>query len=200
MFTEFVANLEPLRQRTARFRRVALHLHSIDSHDWARGSCNHVTNDRKRFAGEAGLDVFLGELRREFDCVGVTDHMKCDFGTQLSSRTVGDRDFVVLPGMEVNFRLEPPLGFARIHLLTLLREGGTTHDFACLFAKLDVPAADDQRKGQEEVIGISLTDWVARVHGEGGICIAAHVENREGLRYRFRHAARDTATDMRYRP
>jgi hypothetical protein len=37
MFTEFIADLEPLRQRTARFRRVVLHLHSPDSHDWGRG-------------------------------------------------------------------------------------------------------------------------------------------------------------------
>jgi ABC-type cobalamin/Fe3+-siderophores transport system ATPase subunit len=192
MFSEFIASLEPLRRRTARFRRVALHLHSIDSHDWPREASDKAVNQRSRFGGEAGLDVFLGELRKSYDCVGVTDHMKCTFGTQLSSRTVGGHDFVVLPGMEVNFRLEPPLTFARIHLLALLREGSTTHDFACFFTGIGVPAADDQRGGQEEVADISLKNWVERVHGEGGICIAAHVENQQGLRYRFRHAARET--------
>jgi len=193
MFTEFVASLEPLRQRTARFRRVALHLHSPDSHhDWGSGASDKATNDPSRFAGDTGLDVFLGELRKSYDCVGVTDHMKCNFGTQLSSRTVGDHDFVVLPGMEVNFRLEPPLTFARIHLLVLLTEGSTTHDFACLFARIDVPADDGRRNGQEEVTGICLKDWVERVHAEDGICVAAHVENQQGLRYRFRQAACET--------
>jgi len=133
MFTGFIEELNSLRERTARFRRVVLHVHSPDSHDWGRDAPDKAKNDRNRFARETGLDTFLEELRPHFDCVCVTDHMKCTFGTQLSCRTVGDHEFMVLPGMEVNFRPEAALGVARIHLLVILRAGATTEDFARLF-------------------------------------------------------------------
>lgn len=36
MYEDLIYDLHELRKRTARFRRVALHLHTIDSHDWAK--------------------------------------------------------------------------------------------------------------------------------------------------------------------
>ncbi len=191
MFSEFLNTLNSLRQRTARFRRVVLHLHSPDSHDWGRTATDTARNDPSRFKGESGIDAFIDELRPHLDCVAVTDHMKCTFATQLSARTAGNSDLMILPGMEANFRLEPPLGFARIHLLVLLPEGSTPYDFARLLEGLDIPADDNKRNGQEEISGLSLRDWTARVHRNGGLCIAAHVENKEGIRYRFRQAACD---------
>ena len=97
----------------------------------------------------------------------------------------------VLPGMEVNFRLEPPLGFARIHLVTILPEGSTVEAFARLFHGQSHIPDDAKRNGNEEVSGISLKDWIGRVHGEGGICMAAHVENAQGIRLNFRQVARE---------
>ncbi|MCH8046008.1 MAG: AAA family ATPase [Planctomycetes bacterium] len=193
MFTGFIEDLNSLRERTARFRRVVLHVHSPDSHDWGKNAPDKAKNDRSRFTGEAGLDTFLGELRPHFDCVAINDHMKCTFGTQLSARTVGDHEFMVFPGMEVNFRLEPPLKFSRIHLLAILPAGATPEDFARLFHGLkEVPAKDGHRTGQEEVAGVTLYDWIERVHAENGVCIAAHVNNKQGIRYRFRQAAKET--------
>ena len=98
----------------------------------------------------------------------------------------------VLPGMEVNFRLEAALGFARVHLLTIFPEGSSTEEFARLFEGQRTIPDDIQRTGNEEVTGISLNDWVKRVHDNGGICIAAHVDNDQGVRCRFRQTAVDT--------
>lgn len=192
MYTELLRQLESLRLRTARFRRVALHLHSPDSYDWARGVCDPVRNVRSRFDGDAGAGLFMDELRPHLDLVSVTDHMRCGFATRLSTAAGVSDEFMVLPGMEVNFRLSPPLGFARIHLLVVLPEGATSETFARLFQGQAGIPDDARRTGQEEVTGVTLADWVNRVHQEGGICIAAHVDNEQGIRCRFRQTAQET--------
>ena len=192
MYASFIQELENLRGRTARFRRVALHLHSPDSHDWGTGATDASRSERSRFSGDAGLDEYIAELRPHLDLVAITDHMKSGFASRCSQRVTPNDEFLVLPGMEVNLRLEPPLGFARIHLLTILPEGSTPEAFARLmFGQSQIPA-DSSRTGNEEVTGLNLTQWVERVHNENGICIAAHVENSQGVRMRFRQVARET--------
>jgi energy-coupling factor transporter ATP-binding protein EcfA2 len=118
--------------------------------------------------------------------------MRCSLATRLSSLSGENDDFMVLPGMEVNFRLSPPLGFARIHLLVILPEGATSERFSRLFQGQAGIPDDAQRNGQEEVTGIALDEWIRRVHEEGGICLAAHVENLQGIRCQFRQTAQET--------
>jgi len=186
MYTDFLRRLESLRLRTARFRRVALHLHSTDSRDWGRGAVDQAHNARDRFDGDAGARLFADELRPYLDLVCVTDHMRCGLATRLSSIVGVTDDFTILPGMEVNFRLSPPLGFVRIHLLVILPEGATSEKFSRLFqGQVGIPD-DAERNGQEEVTGVTLSEWIGRVHEEGGICLAAHVENPQGIRCQFR--------------
>lgn len=193
MYSDLIKKLDALRNRTACFRRVGLHLHSPDSHDWGHGARDPSRNDRSRFHAADGTVEFANELRPHLDMVAVTDHMRCSFASQLSAE-VGDSDeFVVLPGMEVNFRPDAALGCARIHLLVIFPQGSTTHSIERLFAGLpNIPADDSTRKGQEEVTGINLAEWVDRVHGENGVCIAAHVDNPQGVRCLFRQTSRET--------
>jgi DNA repair ATPase RecN len=191
MFDEFFRQLDDLRQQTARFRRVALHVHSPDSHDWGRHG-DKTKNDRSLFSGEDGIAAYAAKLSPHFDLVGITDHMKCGYGCKLTN-LASENGLVILPGMEVNFRPEAALGLARIHLLVFLQEGATPSDFAALFQGLDVPNDDDKRDGKaHEISGISLREWTDRVHSEDGICIAAHVDNGQGIRCRFRQTARET--------
>lgn len=193
MFTAFLKKLSFLRERTARFRRVQLHVHSPDSHDWGREAVDAARNDKKRFAAQNGPQEFLQELAPNFDCVAVTDHMKCTFATQLGAATAGDNKLIVLPEMEVNFKPDAALGVARIHLLVILPSGATPEDFAALFpGQKNIPRDDVSRNGQEEIVGIQLSDWIRQVHEEGGICIAAHVESAQGIRFRFRQTAKET--------
>ncbi len=92
--------------------------------------------------------------------------------------------------MEVNFRPESALGCLRIHLITILPEGSGSQAFERLFAGLKgIPHDDSRRTGQEEITGITLKEWVGRVHQEGGVCIAAHVDNSQGVRRLFRQTA-----------
>ena len=165
MYDDLVRELDNLRKRTARFRRIALHLHSIDSYDWGRSQiANTSRNARDQFEGESGRVLFIEQLKPHLDLLSVTDHMKCGYAVDLSDASIRDADeFVVLPGMEVNFRLEAALGFARVHLLTIFPEGSSTEEFARLFEGQRTIPDDIQRTGNEEVTGISLNDWVKRV-------------------------------------
>lgn len=193
MFRSLLSDLDSLRKRTARFRRVALHIHSPDSHDWGREAPDRDRNRRSRFDGDSGLAEYSAELQPHLDLAAITDHMRCTFASRLSNHVTAPDEFCVVPGMEVNLKLEPPLSFARIHLLAILPEKSSNDSFACLFSnQADIPRDDASRNGQEEVVGLSLKDWVKRVHDENGLCIAAHVENRQGIRYCFRQTARET--------
>ena len=107
MYTALLQELDKLRLRTARFRRVALHVHSVNSHDWARNAPDPARNARKRFDGDNGPTEFLGELSSHLDVAAITDHMRCEFACRLSQESHGNDDCVVLPGMEVNLIPEP---------------------------------------------------------------------------------------------
>lgn len=193
MYTDLIKKLDALRSRTARFRRVGLHIHSPDSHDWGHGTCDTTRNDRSRFDAANGIGAYAKELREHLDMAAVTDHMRCGFASRVSAKVDDDDEFVVLPGMEVNFQPDAALGCTRIHLLVIFPERSTTHAIERLFAGLqNIPADDSSRTGQEEVTGITLGDWVERVHKENGICIAAHVDNSLGVRCLFRQTSEET--------
>jgi len=192
MFTDLLKQLDERRKRTARFRRVALHLHSVDSHDWGTGKSDSAKNAKSRFQGPQGVAAFADELKSHLDLVAVTDHMRCGFATDLSQHVGTGGPFVVLPGIEVNFRGEAALGVTRIHLLCIYPEGTSAEICGRMFANQSHIPPDKSRTGNEDVKGISLKDFVARVHDNGGICIAAHVDNAQGVRAAFRQTAKDT--------
>jgi ABC-type cobalamin/Fe3+-siderophores transport system ATPase subunit len=193
MYADFLEELRKLRLRTARFRRVALHVHSPDSHDWAKCECDKIANERSQFCeDESGLDRFIAKLDPHFDCVAVSDHMKCGLAADLAARTLGSDDLLILPGMEVNLQLEPILNGSRIHVLAIFPEGTDTHHISQLFEGMsDIPADDAKRTGNEVVTGKSLKEWTKRVRDNDGVSIAAHIENSLGVRHCFRQGARD---------
>ena len=189
MYEKLLSELDALRQQTARFRRVTLHLHSPDSKDWARSGDKEL-NRKDKFLADGGGPLFLDELRPHFDIVGVTDHMKCGYACDLSQATTGADDCIVLPGMEVNFKPDAALGSLRIHLVVILPGGSTKEDFAKLLPP-SIPS-DDRRTGNEDVEGVDIREFTKSVHALKGICIAAHVENDQGIRRRFRQTAIET--------
>lgn len=186
---ELLRSLDELRKRTASFRRVALHVHSPDSHDWGKDG-DKTLNDRENFLKAGGEQAFVEALRPHFDLVAITDHMKCSYASTLSKVTHKDDSFLILPGMEVNFRPEAAITLDRLHLIVLLPEQSSPERFAELFAGLEFPD-DADRTGNEEVSGINLVEWVKRVHDVGGLCIAAHVDGNQGLRRHFRQTSHD---------
>jgi hypothetical protein len=113
--------LRPLRQRAARFRAVALHLHSPESFDWGRSGAKNAQNEKIRFDGEGGPSIFGSEQRGHLELAAITDHMRCDFAARVSAEVGSNDDFVVLPGMEVNFI--PGVGLMLVANFVCLRPG-----------------------------------------------------------------------------
>jgi hypothetical protein len=87
MYADLFKGLGNLKTRIARFRRVALHLHSPNSQDWPREGSDTTRNDRDRFTAANGVKEFATELRPHLDLVAITDHMRCDFATRVSAGT-----------------------------------------------------------------------------------------------------------------
>ncbi|MEW6441830.1 MAG: TrlF family AAA-like ATPase [bacterium] len=189
-YRDLFATLDELRKRTARFRRVALHLHSPDSHDWNRTG-NGTLNDRNKFLAVGGEAEFVNALKEHLDLVVVTDHMKCTYASRVSSATRNQKDFLVLPGMEVSLRPEAAISCSRLHILAILPEGSTVESFSRLFAGLHEIPEDARRTGYEEVRGLRLAEFIERIQAEGGICIAAHVDSQQGVRHHFRQTGAD---------
>lgn len=189
-YQDLFTTLDELRQRTARFRRVALHVHSPDSHDWNRTG-DKTLNDRQKYFVSGGESDFINLLKKHFDLVVITDHMKCSFASRASNSSRSEEDFLVLPGMEVNFQPEAAISCSRLHILAILPEGSTVESFSRLFAELNDIPNDAQRSGNEVIKGMRLQDFIRRIHGENGICIAAHVNSQQGVRHHFRQTAAD---------
>jgi hypothetical protein len=163
-------------------------VHSPDSPDWNRTG-DKALNNREKFLAVNGEAEFINALKRQLDLVGITDHMKCSYASRLSNTSRGEKDFLILPGMEVNFQPEAAISCSRLHILVILPEGSTVEGFSRLFAGLkDIPD-DGHRTGNEVIKGMRLEEFIKRIHAEGGICVAAHVDSQQGVRHHFRQTA-----------
>lgn len=189
-YQDLLRTLDSLRKRTARFRRVALHLHSPDSHDWNRAG-DTTLNDGDRLRAAGGETEFIDALKQHFDLVVITDHMKCSYASRVSTASRCEHEFLVLPGMEVNILPEAAMSCSRLHVLAILPEGATAEGFSRLFAGLNGIPDDASRTGNEVVSGLSLAEWISRVHAENGLCVAAHVNSQQGVRHHFRQTGAD---------
>jgi ABC-type cobalamin/Fe3+-siderophores transport system ATPase subunit len=184
-YQNLFATLEKLRKRTARFRRVAFHLHSPESHDWNRVG-DKALNNREKFLATGGEAEFIDVLNKHLDLVVITDHMKCTYACRVSNGCRDEKEFSVLPGMEVNLLPEAAISCSRLHVLVILPEGSTVESFSRLFAGLQNIPDDARRTGNEEVRGLRVVEFIERVHKENGICVAAHVNSQQGVRHHFR--------------
>jgi DNA repair ATPase RecN len=182
---DLIATLDCLRKRTARFRRVALHLHSPESHDWNRTGAKPL-NRPEKFLDPGCENEFIRELKKHFDLVVVTDHMKCSYASKVSNTSKSETDFIVLPGMEISVQPEAAISCARLHILAILQEGSSAEGFGRIFAGLTEIPDDALRTGKEIVSNRRLGDLVSRIHAENGLCIAAHVNSQQGVRNHFR--------------
>ncbi len=169
-YDQLFQTLDTLKAQTARFRRVALHVHSPESYDWSQKACDKVLNDKAKLIESGGQNAFTERLKSAFDLVAITDHMKCSYASSVSLATQRGCDFLVLPGMEVSFQPEAALGVQQLHILVILPEGTSPERAGRLFAGEKSMPDEKDRKGQEILTG-RLDTFVEAVHREGGLCI-----------------------------
>lgn len=177
--------------KTARFRRAAFHVHSIDSYDWGKDG-DSAANEPSKFEG-GGQDAFLQQLiDAGLELVVITDHMKCTYACELAKRAEGRPEITVFPGMEVSCKAEPGHG-SRIHFLVAFPPGTTPDVIGRIFHGQEELKGEGDRDGSEEIIVRNMTDFARTVNSAGGVLIFAHVDEQgRGHRSFVRRAIGET--------
>jgi hypothetical protein len=192
-------NFAQLTEKAARFRKVVLHVHSPESHDFGqKPSCDRNLNERSQYLDDEGEQVYLdnffegGEEAKEprFDLVAITDHMRTGYACRLANQARKLDDLCVLPGIELNVRLSPPFQTMRLHLLAIFPENKSLGEIERVFPA-GIPE-DSKRDGQEEIEVDNLANFVKKLHDHQAFCIAAHVDNDNGVRKLFRQTGKET--------
>jgi energy-coupling factor transporter ATP-binding protein EcfA2 len=175
-YYELERQLEEQLARTSRFRRMAFHVHSPDSHDWGRDADREL-NDRGRFVGSEGIDAFLDALAEHLDIVCITDHMKSGLACELSRRAQNraDLELLVFPGVEVSCRV-PPGHTDAIHLLVVFPAGTQLDVIERVFADQPDLASHGDRTGHEDIRVDSLVAWGRRLTAAGALFVFAHID------------------------
>ena len=167
---ELFAELDGLKARMGRFRRVALHVHSPVSRCWGRDSTD--PSDR-RDQLRADPKPYLRCLDDRYDLVAVTDHMQAWFACE-SCR--GLESCVVLPGMELAVQFAPPFSAMRVHFLAIFPADFSADRIDRIFHDTNIP--DRSRRRGDEVLEVQdVHELVKRVEAESGILVAAHVDS-----------------------
>lgn len=177
--------------RSARFRRVAIHVHSPESRDFGLVDCDPALNERSQYLDdEAGAERFISYLSESHDLVAITDHMKFGYSCKLSKMTSTRRGLCILPGVELNLRLKPPLDQVRVHMLAIFPESASVGEIEKIFP-IGMPL-DSDRSGQEEITEVDLAKFAETIKAHGGLVIAAHIDNDKGIRMLFRQTGKQT--------
>ena len=172
-YSELVSSYGRLRQNIAVFRKVILHSHSPGSYDY------RMRISREEY--ESGLKSCGVEM------IAVTDHMKCELACGISKVNTTEQ-LCVLPGMEINIKPPAPWNSFRIHVLAIFPERYSLEQI-CKILPGELPE-EEARNGKEE-IQTELRDFIRSVHSHGGICVAAHIDSKRGVRKAFRQLGRD---------
>ena len=179
-----------IQGNTARFFRVAFHCHSPLSVDWGKKPGVDATlNDKQKYLVPGGEEKYCRLVKQYADChiMVISDHMKCGYAERAVRFSKGMPELIVLPGMEINLLTTPALGGVRLHVIIILPPELTRETFARLLP--GVPE-EDNRVGTEIIGPLDIRKWVSDVRSLGGLCIAAHVESRNGIRSCFRQTAK----------
>jgi hypothetical protein len=191
-YRNLLNQLNCLTSKSARFRRVLLHTHSPASHDFGTRVCDPKLNERTQYLKPGGEITYINHLASKFDLVAITDHMKVEYACRLAQVDPVRSDFCILPGIELNVRLSPPLNSLSLHLLAIFPRTMTLGEIERIFpAKIP---SDESRTGHEEITIDNLSDFVKKIKDFHGLCIAAHIDNDKGVRLLFRQTGKETLT------
>ena len=172
-YKSYINKLDELRQDVAIFRKVILHSHSPNSHDYGKSILNSKAetaylDENKYIEALDGIKI---------DVLAITDHMKSNLACSVKCA------LCILPGMEVNLLLPPPLGINKLHILVIFPQG---YSFEKINKIIPPSLPDENIRDGHEVIEMDLNTFIKSVHNCGGICIAAHIDSNNGIRKTFR--------------
>jgi hypothetical protein len=184
-YNELASQIQVLRLDVAKFYRVVLHSHSLDSKkDYGRSIFRNETISA--FQTEEAYRHAITESN--LDLIAITDHMKCHLACAISEEA-NKRGQCILPGMEVSLRPKAPWDSFKVHIVTIFPECYALDQISRMLPGQMPPEKD--RTGDEEILDTDIPGFIEKVHGCGGICIAAHIDSKNGVRKTFRQLGKD---------
>jgi len=185
-------SIETIRSRCAKYYTVDLQVHSPLSFNWTNNSTPTYSSNPLLDETPSGkfskkhLEAFADELERAgLDVAAVTDHMKHSFGTALAEYVrKKERDIVILPGIELNVRINKELfKEGRLHVLAIFPPD-TGNDIEKLFPSDFKP--ESKRSGKDdELVVEDINDLIKKIHELGGKAILSSIEAAGGLRLAY---------------
>ncbi|MEW6406838.1 MAG: AAA family ATPase, partial [Chloroflexota bacterium] len=186
IYGDLKSAIEKACAKTARFHRVDLHVHTIDSHDFPSvhskpGFVKSVPAD------EEGLRANPDELRRHFvqqakdqglRLVAVTDHNESDMAERLSA--MSDSELTILPGIEISVQTSS-FPDSEVHILGIFPHGMTSKQIDKVFPP-DCGMPASRKRGVGARTTQPIDEIIKTIKSLGGICIAAHVSSTSGVR------------------
>lgn len=187
-FRELIKDVMQARNRAATFHKIDLHVHSYESPDFPKlgdkqNCTTKLTNDDHN--AQAQHIIAAAKQVEDLRLIAITDHHFSRAAAEISA--LSDQNLMVLPGMEVCLQatIFPE---SRVHILVIFPEDFSSEDIQQVFPTgCGMPKYDDRRKKDSQCIAKTpIDEFIKLVHGIGGICIAGHVNNDQGVRALFR--------------
>jgi ABC-type lipoprotein export system ATPase subunit len=196
VYQELSVLLDQQLTKSARFVRMAFHVHSPGSYDWAnRTYADKTLNDQQSLETDAGLERYLDSLASEFEMVCVTDHMKTGYACRVAQAAEARDGITVFPGIEISVA-GGQLGDSCIHVLAVFPPDCTTTTIDRIFGspKGGGPfKSEAARDGRDVYEPGTLHELAASIHAQGGMFLLAHVDEvKRGQRARFRASREET--------
>lgn len=124
----------------------------------------------------------LGCMRKQIDCVALTDHnsgewidtLKTEYQSMRTEQLPEFRELFLFPGVEISVQ-------GGVHLLALFDPTKTRDDIFALLSKTELGFTKLQLGSPDNVTKGSLCEIVACIEAMGGIAIPAHVDRPSGL-------------------
>lgn len=155
----------------ARWWKFDFHNHTPKSTDYGKGDVSE-----KNISCE---DWLLEFMKKEIDCIAVTDHntgawiddLKKAYEGMKEKKAEGFRELYIFPGVEISVN-------GGIHLLAILDLNATGEDIANLIGNCNYQGDSGDSNG---VTTESLESVIELIVKRGGIAIPAHVDKSAGL-------------------
>jgi DNA repair ATPase RecN len=185
-YREFVESIHQARSLAARFVRVDLHTHTIDSPDFPSthekpGFVSSIPPSEHGYRKD--LDAFAAAFKaqakaRSLRLLAVTDHNQSTLGAQLS--LASEPDLAILPGIEISVQtsLFPD---SQVHILAIFPLGTPTIEIDKVFP----PGCGMPEPAKRELGSCttqSIPDLLSNIRALRGIAIAAHASGSKGIR------------------
>lgn len=157
----------------AKWWKFDFHTHTPKSMDYGKGP-DHITLQQR-----TPREWLLDYMKKEIDCVAVTDHnsghwidvLKNELVLMREEQVQGFRELIIFPGVEITVH-------GNIHLLAIFDPIETSERISNLLAKCGY---DGQQGESDQCTTKSFNEVVEIIHQMKGLPIPAHVDKVRGL-------------------